>query len=133
MVTAFGVSEKYNQHSDETPSYGIGQGAKDGPPGWTGVSDIIIKSHNTKAHRSILEYPVKTIKVKRSADMFVNDASLTVNDSNPQMSAETIMEKTQNDISSWNKFLWISGGLLDLSKTKYYMLICQFTEQGKLF
>jgi hypothetical protein len=85
MVTAFGVSEKYNQHSEETPSYGIGQGATDGPPGWTGISDIIIKSHNTKAHGSILEDPTKTIKVKRSVDMLVDDASLTVNDNDPQM------------------------------------------------
>jgi hypothetical protein len=63
--------------------------------------------------------------------MFVDDASLTVNDNDPQMSAEAIMEKTQNDISSWNKFLWILGGLLELTKTKYYMLIWQFTERGK--
>ena len=62
--------------------------------------------------------------------MFVDDASLTVNDRNPQTSAETIMEKTQNNISSWNKFLWISGGLLELTKTKYYMLIWRFTQIG---
>jgi hypothetical protein len=99
MVTAFGVSEQYNQHSNETPSYGIGQGATDGPPGWTGVSDIIIKSHNSKAHRSILEYPAKTIKVKRSADMFIDNASLTVNDSNPQICPRRL---------SWRKHRMIS-------------------------
>jgi hypothetical protein len=64
-VTAFGVSEEYNQHSKETPSYGMGQGAKDGPPGWTGVSDIINKSPNTKAHGSTLEDPARTTKVKQ--------------------------------------------------------------------
>ncbi len=118
MVTAFGVSEDYNQHSEETPSYGIGQGATDGPPGWTGISNIIIKSHNTKAHGSTLEDPARNIQAKRSADMFVDDASLTVNDRDPRTSAETIMEKTQNEILSWNKILLISRGPLELTKTK---------------
>jgi hypothetical protein len=130
MVTAFGVSTEYNQHSVENPSYGIGQGATDGPPGWTQISDVIIKSHNQTAYGSILQDPIKTIKVKRSIDMFVDDASLIVNATKPTLPAETIMEQTQNDISSWAKFLWISGGLLELTKTKYYMLIWKFNSIG---
>eukprot|EP00978_Attheya_sp_CCMP212_P014098 scaffold35789_cov28-Attheya_sp.AAC.1 len=62
MITAFGVSKEYNQHSGEEPSYGCGQGAIDGPPCWTLISNVIIKSHNKKAHGSILADPIKTIK-----------------------------------------------------------------------
>eukprot|EP00978_Attheya_sp_CCMP212_P000944 scaffold1999_cov36-Attheya_sp.AAC.3 len=80
MVTALGVSTEYNQHSEEQPSYGIGQGATgDGPPGCMAISDIIIKSHNQKAYiSSMLEDPSKSIKVERIVDMFVDDLSLTV-------------------------------------------------------
>jgi hypothetical protein len=91
MVTAFGVSDECNQHSEEDPSYGIGQGATDGPPGWSGLSNIIIKSHNKKAHGSILTDPTKIIKVKRSVDMFVDDSSLIVNGANPTLPAKIII------------------------------------------
>eukprot|EP00978_Attheya_sp_CCMP212_P034031 scaffold140589_cov66-Attheya_sp.AAC.2 len=129
MIIAFGVSTEYNQHSGEEPSYGCRQGATDGPPCWTLISNVIIKSHNKKAHGSILADPIKTIKVKRSVDMFVDNSSLIVNAANPTLTAETIMERTQNDITSWSKFLWISGGLLELTKTKYYMLIWRFSSR----
>eukprot|EP00978_Attheya_sp_CCMP212_P008855 scaffold20822_cov52-Attheya_sp.AAC.1 len=106
-----------------TPKLRHWPGSHGWAPGWSGISNIIIKSQNKKAHGSILADPAKTIKVKRSVDMFVDDSSLLVNGANPTLPAETIMEQTQNDISSWAKFLWISGGLLELTKTKYYMII----------
>eukprot|EP00978_Attheya_sp_CCMP212_P001949 scaffold4051_cov52-Attheya_sp.AAC.3 len=66
-------------------------------------------------------------RVEWSVDMFVDDSSLTVNSMDPMLPTETIMEQTQNNASSWSKFLWISGGLFELTKTKYYMLIWQFS------
>eukprot|EP00978_Attheya_sp_CCMP212_P029418 scaffold104451_cov75-Attheya_sp.AAC.2 len=42
-----------------------------------------------------------------------------------------MMERTQNDITSWAKFLWVSGGLLELTKTKYFMIIWKFSSVGK--
>jgi hypothetical protein len=94
------------------------------------ISDIIIKSHNQKAYGRMLEDPSKSIRVERIVDMFVDDSSLTVNSTDPTLPAEIIMEQTQNDISRWSKFLWISGGLIELTKTKYYMRIWQFSNLG---
>ena len=54
MVTAFGISTESNKHSEDTPSYGLGQGATDGGAGWTNVSNIVIKSHNKKAYGSTI-------------------------------------------------------------------------------
>eukprot|EP00978_Attheya_sp_CCMP212_P037399 scaffold175831_cov42-Attheya_sp.AAC.1 len=63
--------------------------------------------------------------------MFVDDTTLLVNAPRPDYSAKKMMRRVQNDISSWCKFLWISGGLLELTKTKYYMMIWNFTSTGK--
>jgi hypothetical protein len=131
MVTAYGVSKESNQHSDNDPSYGMGQGAADGPGGWSLVSNVIVKSHNQKAYGSLITDPIKTIKVHRSADSFVDDTTLVVNAPRQNTSAKTIMSRVQHDLASWSKFLWISGGLLELSKTKYYILIWNFSPKGK--
>jgi hypothetical protein len=92
MVTAFGISTECNKYSEDTPSYGLGQGATDGGAGWTSVSNIVIKSHNKKAHGSTIADPANTIKVKRSADMFVDDTTLVVNANDPALPDKTMME-----------------------------------------
>eukprot|EP00978_Attheya_sp_CCMP212_P015194 scaffold39147_cov55-Attheya_sp.AAC.7 len=133
MVMAYGVSKESNQHSAIDPSYGMGQGATDGPGGWSLVSNVIVKSHNQKAYGSFIADPTKSIKVHQSANSFVDDLSLVVNAPRLNSSANsTIMNRVQHDLSSWSKFLWISGGLIELSKTKYYMLIAlAIFKQGK--
>jgi hypothetical protein len=132
MITAHGVSEEYNKNTVATPLHGLGQGSTDGPSGWNFLSDKIIKAHNKRAKGSVLYDPTKQITVKRSADKFVDDASLINNDTEFNASPEIIMSYVQNDIQSWGTFLQISGGLLELTKTMYLMLIWKFQADGQM-
>eukprot|EP00978_Attheya_sp_CCMP212_P042039 scaffold249897_cov51-Attheya_sp.AAC.2 len=100
MDTAYGVSKESNRHSASDPSYGMGQGATDGPGGWSLVINVIVKSHNQKAYGSFIVDPIKSIKIRRRADSFIDDTSLVVNGPRLNSSAKTIMNRIQYDLSS---------------------------------
>eukprot|EP00978_Attheya_sp_CCMP212_P046669 scaffold404349_cov28-Attheya_sp.AAC.1 len=62
MVTAYGVSDEANQHTNEDPIHGLGQGSTDGPTGWNQVSNVMIKVHNKQANGSTIQDPTRSIK-----------------------------------------------------------------------
>eukprot|EP00957_Ditylum_brightwellii_P024032 1812184-Ditylum_brightwellii.AAC.1 len=42
------------------------------------------------------------------------------------------MDHIQHDAEAWRQLLWASGGLLELAKSTYFLVIWSFTEAGKL-
>eukprot|EP00978_Attheya_sp_CCMP212_P037047 scaffold172156_cov63-Attheya_sp.AAC.2 len=63
--------------------------------------------------------------------MFVDDSTLVHNKRNFNASEEDIMKVVQQDLKSWSDLLWTTGGLLELTKSKYFMMIWQFDRTGK--
>eukprot|EP00957_Ditylum_brightwellii_P076267 5797186-Ditylum_brightwellii.AAC.1 len=48
MNTAYGNSNETNQHSNNSPVHGSGQGATDAPPGWGFTSHICLVQYKKK-------------------------------------------------------------------------------------
>eukprot|EP00957_Ditylum_brightwellii_P002065 158647-Ditylum_brightwellii.AAC.1 len=47
MITNLGESTKSNTHTEQTPITGIGQGATDGPPGWTSYTNMLVPMYKS--------------------------------------------------------------------------------------
>jgi hypothetical protein len=67
--------------------------------------------------------------------MFVDDAS---NSTNKFLSwlyeppdLPELVEMTRHDSQTWERFLWTSGGLLNLAKCAYYILAWNFDTEGR--
>eukprot|EP00957_Ditylum_brightwellii_P163203 12427210-Ditylum_brightwellii.AAC.1 len=63
--------------------------------------------------------------------MFVDDASLLHNNKRLDADASTLMAHIQHDAETWGQLLWASGGLLELAKSTYFLVIWSFTEAGR--
>eukprot|EP00957_Ditylum_brightwellii_P176285 13422662-Ditylum_brightwellii.AAC.1 len=48
--------------------FGIGQGSTDGSPGWTLISNIILKVYHRMCKEYTMQDPTKEIKIKCNAD-----------------------------------------------------------------
>eukprot|EP00957_Ditylum_brightwellii_P017281 1301977-Ditylum_brightwellii.AAC.1 len=121
IVTAYGPSTITNKHSKESPLHGIGQGPTDAPPGWTFNVNICTKCYNKLVHGFKITDPTQTIR--RTAAQFVDDNKLAHNGSKTNLSPASLMAITSHDITLWDTFLNIDGGLLELTKTAYTILV----------
>jgi hypothetical protein len=132
IVTAFGTSTLYNQHSDDSQFLGPGQGATDAPFAWGVVSTMLIRAYNKRAHGGTLADPTGEITWKRAIDMFVDDAYL-FHILQMLMGARRLMQNISHDIALWAKLLWASGGAINFQKSFYSILIWKFTPDGHAY
>eukprot|EP00957_Ditylum_brightwellii_P046356 3518143-Ditylum_brightwellii.AAC.2 len=132
MTTAKGISEEFNQNTPDKPMFGAGQGATDGPAKWTLTDNIIAKTYNKKATGCTLHDPTKEIVKKQNSAQFVDDVIKLHNNKNFDTDAQTIMEQIQKDVNLHGRYIWVSGGHLELNKTLYDLLIWKFTKTGRL-
>jgi hypothetical protein len=67
--------------------------------------------------------------------MFVDDASNATNMFlswlNEPPDLTELVEMTRHDTQTWERFLWTSGGLLNLAKCAYYILAWTFDNEGR--
>jgi hypothetical protein len=67
--------------------------------------------------------------------MFVDDASNCTNHFlewlHEPPSLKEAVQMTRHDSQTWERFLWTSGGLLNLSKCAFYILAWQFDIEGR--
>jgi hypothetical protein len=47
----------------------------------------------------------------------------------PQL--EEVVKMTRHDSQTWERFLWTSGGLLNLTKCAFYIIAWQFDDEGR--
>eukprot|EP00957_Ditylum_brightwellii_P021030 1585033-Ditylum_brightwellii.AAC.1 len=111
---------------------GTGQGSTDGPPGWVRISDIILKVYHHMCKRCKFKDPAQITPVQCNADMFVDDATLLHNNKFDTLALQLI-QQIQHDAEIWGRMLWVSGGLLELLKSSYFLLIWAFDKSGKLW
>eukprot|EP00957_Ditylum_brightwellii_P173240 13188172-Ditylum_brightwellii.AAC.1 len=63
---------------------------------------------------------------------FVNNTTLLHNLANVfNLKAEELMEIVKYDTTLWGRYLWVSVGWLEYSKTKYGLLKREFEQNGK--
>eukprot|EP00957_Ditylum_brightwellii_P047520 3609056-Ditylum_brightwellii.AAC.1 len=131
MTTTKGISEEYNSHSQEEPMYGSGQGATDGPVKWTLKDNGITKTYNKKAPDCRMHNPRKSIQKKQNSARFMDDATKLHNVERFDIKATKLMHQNQTDVNLHGRYLWVSGGHLELNKAIYDLLIWKFDKWGR--
>jgi hypothetical protein len=123
-----GVAVVPNQHSPQTPFYGVGQGAGDSPARWGYISDIIIKAYNKHATDAKITSPIHLIVSNEKVMAFIDDSRLflILHNSNGFVVRQQIAHNTQ----LWERLLHVVGGKLELSKSKILIFSWRFNSEG---
>eukprot|EP00957_Ditylum_brightwellii_P032507 2463271-Ditylum_brightwellii.AAC.1 len=62
--------------------------------------------------------------------MFVDDKNLMHNRKQPYSTATELMSYVTHDILLWDRYIWITGGLVEQLKTKYSLMVWKFQTTG---
>ena len=130
MTTAHGPSPMCNTTTEEDPFYGPGQGATDGPPLWTNMCNAMINVFKPKARGCKIVDPTKSLAWERKCDAFVDDSHLLHSGDSMHASKEQIESNVKHDATTWAKFLWISGGALNMTKSFFALFHFTFARDG---
>jgi hypothetical protein len=132
LKTALGISEEFYSHCDAYPIYGTGQGSGNSPVIWCFVSSTLFDCHQDQAHGAIFESPDRSESLRITMVGFVDDSTGQVNDflQDQQPDPKILLERMTHDAQLWSDLLWLSGGLLELSKCSYHFLYFDFQPDG---
>eukprot|EP00957_Ditylum_brightwellii_P093074 7086746-Ditylum_brightwellii.AAC.1 len=62
--------------------------------------------------------------------MSVNDKSLMHNGKKPDTSAKELMSIVTHNLLLWDRYIWITGGLVEWLKTEYSLMVWTFESTG---
>jgi hypothetical protein len=134
VKTGFGPSKGGYNFSLGSPIYGPGQGSKGGPSSCSTMTSILIDSMPKLCNRLQFTSPDQQLQYTLRVDMFVDDASNCTNHFlewlHEPPSLEEALKMIRHDSQTWERFLWTSGGLLNLSKCAFYILAWQLDSEG---
>jgi len=116
---AFGISTKYNTHTDKHPWYGAGQGAGDAAHQWVVLVNSLILAYLSQADPWNLTSPDRKITLTQGFDAFMDDTAMTIAATNHQRLAD-VVATAQNNLTLWNNLLQASGGILNPSKCVWF-------------
>eukprot|EP00957_Ditylum_brightwellii_P132679 10116775-Ditylum_brightwellii.AAC.1 len=97
--TKKGISEEYNCHSEEHPSYGTGQGACDSPTKWNFNDNILAKAYSKKVYGCIIHDPTKNIVKKCFLVHFVDSITKLHNNKSFCIAANKLMFQIKHNIT----------------------------------
>eukprot|EP00957_Ditylum_brightwellii_P107630 8211469-Ditylum_brightwellii.AAC.1 len=130
MVIGYVPTEKGTPSTKDKPIYGIGQGATDAPPNWTLVVNVCQKASAKQSKGCQTQDPTGTIVQQAPGKMFVDDKNLMHNGKRPGSNAHELMMYATHDVSLWDRYVWITGGLVERLKTKYRLMVWKFENTG---
>ena len=136
LKTGFGTSTASYTSDALSRIYGVGQGRKAGPVTWVAVRTLLFEAQDLLgAGLSMSNPPTQIISHKRNSDGFIVDTTGYHNQLSEWLhktpSIATVFQGLQNDAQIWERLLWTTGGLLELSKCRfYYIVYWNFTTDG---
>jgi hypothetical protein len=132
LKTSLGVSDKVYANCQAFPIYRTGQGSGNSPAIWCIVSSVLFSCHQERAHGAYFCTPDKKTSVSLSMIGFVDDSTGQVNTfkDDTQPTPKFLRAIMQNDAQLWNDLLWLSGGLLELSKCSFHQIHFDFSPDG---
>jgi len=128
---AFGISEEFNDHTEEHPWYGAGQGAGDAAPRWVILANSMILAYVSQALPWLLQSPDKSISTIQGFDAFMDDTTIT----NVATGTETLQDTVnaaQQNLNLWNDLLQASGGILNPTKCVWFLFNWEFKPNGSV-
>jgi hypothetical protein len=135
VKTGFGLSKGGYAFTPDSPIYGPGQGSRRGPGSCSTMTSLLIDGIPRLCHGIQFTDPSQQLEYTATVSMFVDDASNSTNNFLSWLyqvpDLEELVEMTRHDSQTWERFLWTSGGLLNLVKCAYYILAWNFDAEGR--
>jgi hypothetical protein len=143
VATAYGVSlESFSAMQNSLrPLQGLGQGLGSAPPGHVAVADVGNKALAKHHPSAVLRHPCPTVAPhKQQKSMFMDDTTLYANLAgltrhamakfgwSAHISSAHIL---QHLIRTYSRYLWTSGGCLNLAKCYWYLMRFTRRKGGK--
>eukprot|EP00957_Ditylum_brightwellii_P091960 7002065-Ditylum_brightwellii.AAC.1 len=116
-----GVSQESYSHNEMYPLYESGQGAINLPNIWLIISSTLADIYDMEAHGATSISPDEKINTKLTLLGLVNDVTNQVNEFlNNDVTATELALNMEHNSTLWSTLLWLSGGLLELSKCSHH-------------
>jgi hypothetical protein len=134
LKTGFGISNDSYTADYNTKIHGVGQVSKAGPVSWAAVSSLLFEAQDRLGTGLEFQNPTRTIQHTRHSDGFVDDTT-GYHSKQPEWSkhtpsVSTVFNGLKKDSQVWEHLLWTSGGLLELSKCRFYIAYWKFGSDG---
>jgi len=129
---AYGISSKYNQHSDQHPWYGAGQGTGDAASRWVVQSHSLIMAYHSEASIWQLANPTSNETIAMGINAFMDDTNqLLGNDHNGFLAP--LLPKAQANIDLWQGLIQASGRTLNPNKCSWTPFLWSFDQLGNAY
>jgi hypothetical protein len=129
------IRGRYYSYSDASPIHGPGLGSKGDPASCSTATSLLIEGMDTLCNGLSFCNPSQSRQYTTTTNMFIDDASNCANNClswlHQQPDVADVVTMLQHDSQTWERLLWTSGGLLNLSKCLYYILTWCFDSEGR--
>jgi len=125
----YGISSEYNTNSNNTPWYGMGQGAGDASNWWVIGTDSMLDACSEKAHGWIVPSPTPHNLLKQTLKAFIDDVNLFIGQQ-PNTTEPTFLAQAQDNINRWHGLLQATGGELNPKKCFWANINFNFDKNG---
>jgi hypothetical protein len=134
VKTVYGLSEASYQYSDASPTIGPGQGSRGGPAACSTTTSPLLEAMDKLCHGVQFLDPSQSRSYTATANMFVDDASNSTNQFlrwlHESPDPPDVVSLLQHDAQTWERLLYTSGGLLNITKCLYYISCWKFDSEG---
>jgi len=126
---SFGISKQYNQHSNQHPWYGTGQGTGNAAIRWTLISHSLISAYQSEATPWRIKSMLRDIIITLGIDAFVDDTNM-IHGNKGDADLSKILQIVQNNFRLWQGLLQSSGGTLNPSKCSWTPFLWKYNQFG---
>jgi len=126
---AFGISQEYNTHSEESPWYGAGQGAGDAAPCWVVLANSLILAYLSQADPWNVQSPDRKLTLTQGFDAFMGNTAMTTIATTHQ-TMTNLIQIAQTNLDLWNNLLQASRGILNPGKCVWFQFNWDFHPNG---
>jgi hypothetical protein len=135
VKTGYELSNASYSFSAEAPIHGPGQGCRAGPSSCSTMTSVLIDGMPRLCNGIQFTDPTQQLQYEAVVSMFMDDASNGTNSFEEWLyeppDISELVEMTRHDSQTWERFLWTSGGLLNLTKCAFYVLAWTCDAEGK--
>jgi hypothetical protein len=132
VKTAYGLSYASYHYSDASPIIGPGQGSRGGPAAYSTTTSPLLEAMD-KLCRGVQFLESRSYTT--TANMFVDDAFNSTNQFlcwlHEPPDPLVVVSLLQHDAQTWERLLYTSGGLLNITKCLYYISCWKFDSEGR--
>jgi hypothetical protein len=135
VQTAYGLSDACYEYSLDSPIHGPGQGSREGLGCCYTMTSALIEAMDRISHGLTLFDPSQAHSHSSNVKMFIDDASNSTGKflrwlHDPPTTLE-VTDLLWHDAQTWERLLWTSGGLLNLTKCLFYVSFWRFDREGR--